>query len=412
MSASERSAARRRRVLFIAEAVTLAHVGRMVALARSLDPAKYDVCVASDPRYAPLVGVQSFPVRPISTISSARFFGALSRGTPIYDVQTLASYVEEDLALLRDFRPDLVVGDFRLSLDVSARLAGVRYVSVTNAYWSPYAQLRFPVPDIPLARILGPTIGQVVFDVIRPAAFALHARPMNAVRRRFGLPSLTSDLRDAYTRADRTLYADVPELVPCPNLPASHGFIGPVPWEPHVARPEWWNSVARHVPIVYVTLGSSGASELLPLVFDALQGLGVSVIAATAGRTSVSKLPPNVLVSDYLPGRVASERSSVVICNGGSPTSYQALSAGKPVIGIASNLDQYLNMARIEASGAGALLRAGGLTREVVTECVSRVLSDERFSVKASDLARAIARFPALELFPQLLAQMVDGISA
>ena len=42
---------RRRRILFVGEAVTLAHVARPFALARSLDAARYDVQFACDPRF-------------------------------------------------------------------------------------------------------------------------------------------------------------------------------------------------------------------------------------------------------------------------------------------------------------------------------------------------------------------------
>jgi UDP:flavonoid glycosyltransferase YjiC (YdhE family) len=141
-------AGRRRRVLFVAEAVTLAHVARCVTLARTLDPRAYEVRLARDPRYDRLIGDVPFPRVDIRTIPARRFFAALSRGTPIYGLADLTGYVAEDLALIEDFRPDLVVGDFRLSLAVSARLAGVGYVAIANGYWSPYARGPVPVPDI------------------------------------------------------------------------------------------------------------------------------------------------------------------------------------------------------------------------------------------------------------------------
>ena len=50
---------------------------------------------------------------------------------------SLDRYVEEDLRLIDSFRPDVVVGDFRVSLAISARKARIPYVNVTNAYWSP-----------------------------------------------------------------------------------------------------------------------------------------------------------------------------------------------------------------------------------------------------------------------------------
>src|SRR5690606_21714330 len=42
---------RRPRILFVAEAVTLAHVARPMMLAQRLDPARYDVSLATDGRY-------------------------------------------------------------------------------------------------------------------------------------------------------------------------------------------------------------------------------------------------------------------------------------------------------------------------------------------------------------------------
>ena len=46
----------RKKVLFIAEAVTLAHVGRMLTLASGLNPDQFEVLVAADPRYNKAIG--------------------------------------------------------------------------------------------------------------------------------------------------------------------------------------------------------------------------------------------------------------------------------------------------------------------------------------------------------------------
>ena len=60
------------------------------------------------------------------------FLDNLAKGRPVYDVNTLRSYVRADLALLEAVKPDLVVGDFRISLGVSARVAGIPYWTVTK----------------------------------------------------------------------------------------------------------------------------------------------------------------------------------------------------------------------------------------------------------------------------------------
>lgn len=108
-------AARRRRILFVAEAVTLAHVVRPFALAQSLDPSRYEVHFACDPRYNQLLGPLPFRHHAIHTIPSERFFGNLTQGR-FYAMRTLRKYVEADLRVLDEIAPDLVVGDLRISL--------------------------------------------------------------------------------------------------------------------------------------------------------------------------------------------------------------------------------------------------------------------------------------------------------
>jgi UDP:flavonoid glycosyltransferase YjiC (YdhE family) len=390
---------RKRRVLFVAEAVTLAHVARCVTLARALDPDRYEVRLACDGRYDHLIGAVPFPRVNIRTIADRQFFTALSRGTPIYRPDDLDGYLAEELALIDSFRPDVVVGDFRLSLAVSARLAGVGFIAIANGYWSPYATIRPPVPDIAITRLLGVRAAQRLFDLGHPAVSAWHAKAFNQFRVRHGLPPSAPDVRHAYTDADLTLYADLAELVPVADLPAQHRFIGPVPWSPAVALPSWWDRLPVDRPLVYVTLGSSGRSTLLPLVLEALADLPVVVVAATAGRIAPTRVPDNAFVSELLPGDRVAQRASLVVCNGGSPTGYQALAAATPVIGICGNLDQYLNMALVERAGAGLLLRGGNASAPLIRQAVRRALRDEAMLTRATELGRAIARCQPMQDF-------------
>ncbi|HMV72715.1 MAG TPA: glycosyl transferase family 1, partial [Pseudomonadales bacterium] len=147
------SARPKKRVLFVAEAVTLAHVARPMVLARALDPQRHTVEFAWDPRYARLFPEPDFPLHQITTIPGEQFEAALASGSPLYDVPTLRRYVEQDLQLLERLRPDVVVGDFRLSLAVSAAVAKVPYLNLSNVYWSPYTRQRFPMPELPVTRL-------------------------------------------------------------------------------------------------------------------------------------------------------------------------------------------------------------------------------------------------------------------
>jgi UDP:flavonoid glycosyltransferase YjiC (YdhE family) len=377
----------RKKILLVAEAVTLAHLARPLALAQLLDRERYEVHLASVAGHDAFFAGSTLRRWPIRSISSAQFLAALAAGKPVYDTATLEMYVVDDLRLLRELRPAVVIGDFRLSLSVSARLTRTPYVALSNAYWSPYVRQRYRVPDIPLSHVLPIPLADGLFRAVRPLAFALHTLPLNRVRRRHGLPSLGWDLRRIYTDGDRTLYADIPELFPARDLPPSHGYLGAVGWSPPLAAPPWWQHVDASRPVVYVTLGSSGQGALLPGVLRALAPLPVTVMVATAGRADPGAVPDHVHVADFLPGEAAARRSSLVICNGGSPTSQQALAAGVPVLGIAGNLDQFLNMGGIEAAGAGQLLRADRFDEQVLRRAAEFLLA----SAAAGEAARRIA---------------------
>ncbi|MEX0775767.1 MAG: nucleotide disphospho-sugar-binding domain-containing protein [Phycisphaeraceae bacterium] len=395
------------RILFVAEAVTLAHVARPAVLARALDLGRYEVHFACDRRGMDMLTEPSWQRHAIDTIASQVFLDRLAAGAPLYQRDELVAYIARDRQLLGQIKPAAVIGDFRLSLAVSAPLEGVPYINLTNAHWSPYAaQKRFPLPEHALARLLGPGLGQCVFDLARPVVFASHARTMNRLRREHGLP-LLGGLTDVYTWGDHVLYADVPELVATRKPPANHHYIGPVTWSPPNDPPAWWDRVPAQPPPIYVTLGSSGQVNLLPEILGSLADYSGQVMAATAGRIEVAQAPANARVAKYLPGEAAAARSAVVVCNGGSAPVYQALAQGTPVIGVASNMDQYLTMGAVERAGAGLLIRAGQANGRRVRLAVDRVVEQSSYRQSAGRLAEAIRQYDTGIIFNRLLASLV-----
>lgn len=397
----------RKKILFIAEAVTLAHVGRPLALAQALDRQRFDLHFACTDGYDFCFKDHDLVRWRIRSIPSERFLRALAAGQPVYDAATLAGYVEDDLRLLKAVQPDLVLGDFRLSLSVSARLQQVPYVALVNAYWSPYVRQHYTVPSLPLTRLLPIALANALFRLVRPLAFAAHTAPLNAVRRQYGLAPLGNDLRRIYTDADYTLYADIPDLFPASGLPSHHSYLGPVIWSPPLPPPDWWGALRDDRPIVYVTLGSSGQGALLAQVLRVLAPLPVTVLAATAGNVELASLSPNSYIAPFLPGEAVARRAALVICNGGSPTSQQALAAGVPVLGIAGNLDQFLNMHGIVAAGAGALLRADRFSAARLERTVKILLEHKEPRDNARKIGQAFARYHASERLAALLERLL-----
>jgi UDP:flavonoid glycosyltransferase YjiC (YdhE family) len=247
----------------------------------------------------------------------------------------------------------------------------------------------------------------LAFHSLAPMVLGWHARPMDELLGAHGLGGIGRDLRRVFTEADVTLYADIPALFP--DVPETLGrrFMGPVVWEPPTPAPHWWDRVPEDKPIAYVTLGSSGDPQAPGQIASWLAGMGYAVVLATAGRAELHGDDETVFVADYVPGLAASERADLVVCNGGSPTATQALLKGRPVLGIASNIDQFLNMRAVKAQGAGLCLRADSLNRGGFERAVNRLSG-----FRAMKAAQTFAAGPEPPDPARVLAAVIEELAA
>ena len=402
------------KVLFFAEGATLAHVVRPFALARELDVDRFAVTFCRPAAYVWLTRDASFALCDLVVQDSALFARRLRYGLPLYDLATLKAYVEADLELIDRFEPDVIVGDFRLSLSVSARLRGIPYVTICDAYWSPERPLYPPLPVLGFTPYLPLCLAERVFASVSGLALRLHARPLERLRARYGLPSFAHDLRRCYSDADLRLFATFRLLFPEIRSGADAAFIDPITWFPAMAgvAPD----LGSAEQLIYVTMGSSGDSRLLETLVPVLEDTGLPVVVTTAGkRLSLAPKRASTRVFDYLPGADVCRRARLVVCNGGSPTTSQALASGVPVLGIAQNMDQFLNMQAIESYGAGLCVRADRANRERLRVAVGRLLQQAAFADRAHELAASVKADAGAALFAAHLLRLCgrdrDGVA-
>jgi UDP:flavonoid glycosyltransferase YjiC (YdhE family) len=143
--------------------------------------------------------------------------------------------------------------------------------------------------------------------------------------------------------------------------------------------PDWWKDLDSSKRRIFITLGSSGQAQSLPMIIRALAKFDVEIIVALAGKRPEIPTPSNVFVTDFLPIDAACQDSHLVICNGGSPLVHSALSYGVPTIGIVCNNDQLLNMVHIQHRGAGLLLRYWNINEEKMTLAVNEILNNPSY---------------------------------
>jgi UDP:flavonoid glycosyltransferase YjiC (YdhE family) len=399
----------RKRILFLAEGATMAHFVRPLVLADSLDTSQYEIYFYAPARFFPYLRNKPFLAGELRTMSGEQFLANIGKGAPPFPPGVIRDYVKRDCELIRSIGPDLIIGDMRPSLPISARLEGASCAAIMNAYWSPYAKRRSILPSIPLTRVVPPSLLGPLYRVTEPLAFAIHVGQMNRVRKEFGIPPLPGDLRVMYTEADHVLYPDVPEFVPTSGLPKNHHYVGICQWAPPMPKPDWWKRMVDDPkPKAFIALGSSGAVRALPALLRALSKLSVSVVLATSGR-DIPATATGMYVADLLPLTETATRCKIVVSHGGSTGVYPAIAAGTPVLGIPSNADQQLSAAVLGESGAGLGVRVEEASEKRLLAALERLLSEPEYRLAAKRWAAVFDRYESGALFRKFVDETLSA---
>jgi UDP:flavonoid glycosyltransferase YjiC (YdhE family) len=390
------------KILFIGEAVSLAHISRPLVLANSLDKNIYELTFACDPIYKKFVNqYPEITYVPLTSISPEAFMKSLYYGKTIYDQKTLHSYVKDDVSLINAINPDLVIGDFRVSLSISANICQKPFFALANAHWSPFADNNFVSPETIYNKIFGLPISNFVFKHTYPMLFKQQAKPFNAVAKAYGQETAI-DIREMYTRGGKVLYLDPSELINMKSLPINHHFLGPIIYSPKINEPIWLNDLKNSSRNIYATFGSSGMAHLLPTVCQSIIETKCNAVITTANRVTIPE-HANIKQADYLPGELVLENSIMAICNGGSATVYQALSKGVPVIGIPQNMDQFLTMQIIEKNKLGIMLRPNQASEKNISKAINQILQDKTYTQNAQKSKNLFQNNATMKRFHMLL---------
>ncbi|WP_428387128.1 glycosyltransferase [Mucisphaera sp.] len=383
-----------KRILIFGEGISLAHVTRPLLLAKELRIRGHQVLFATGPKYASWVRDRGFQPVVVATSDPHGLYERLRQLKPMYLADELRESVRDDLDLIREFQPDLVLGDCRNSLRIATEITRTRYAAITNGNCGPWldAPIRSP-QGFPLNALIGrERVDRYLMPWIGPLGEKLVCKrlagPFATVQAEYGLSTRTRDLREVFISPDINLIADLPEFMPTSNLPPAAAYTGPLFWPDDLNHEATTRKVLEKIPsgqpLIYVTLGSTGINDP-----DLMTSLGTlnSQVLISGTEASTGDLPPNVHCTPFVSASHVLERASLVLCHGGNGSIYQALSHGLPVLTMPTFFDQEIQTDQLER------LRLG--------ECVSA----------AGDLPQAIKRWLAL-LSSEDLAGRLNHISS
>jgi UDP:flavonoid glycosyltransferase YjiC (YdhE family) len=300
------------------------------------------------------------PVGDASVLGNRELFGRMA---------TTAMLSSMD-SVLRDWQPDVVLRDpCEYASAVAAAPLGIPTVTVA----------------IGLAEVEWASI-----DVAAPALEAHRAGLVQELRR-----------SPYVTRFPAT-------LDPSP-FPDTRRFSEPLP-APHGALPDWWPGSSA--PLAYMSFGTvlghmTIASEVYRTALKAVNRLDARVLLTVGRRFDLSQIndvPGNVHVEAWVDQSEALGEAALVVCHGGSGTTFGALASGVPVVVVPLFADQFANGSRVHQVGAGLLIDADrntqgrrplGMGDAVhIRDAVETVLADGSYRESAGTVAAEMAAAP------------------
>ncbi|TMM13564.1 MAG: DUF1205 domain-containing protein, partial [Actinobacteria bacterium] len=188
--------------------------------------------------------------------------------------------------------------------------------------------------------------------------------------------------------------------------------------------PDWWGG--SEAPLVYVSFGTvlghmSLAADAYRTALRAVAGLDARVLL-TVGRqfdaSQLWELPANVHVESWVDQADALADADVVVCHGGSGTTFGALAVGVPLVVVSLFADQVVNGERVARTGAGVSLDTGrdieGNRRAIsahdaprIAEGIGTVRAQSSYRQRAQLVAAEMAAAPSVDtLLDALLATL------
>jgi len=213
-------------------------------------------------------------------------------------------------------------------------------------------------------------------------------------------------------------------IADAPYLTAFPASFDPSPW-PDTRRfrrptagggalPDWWPGDRR--PLVYVTFGSvighlPEATGVFRAALDAVAGLPVRVLLTVGWATDIAclgEIPENTHVEPWVAQSDVLAQAEVVLCHGGSGTTFGALAAGVPLVICPLFSDQAANGRVIEHAHSGVVVAgrtvAPGSLRGVGPEdveplraAVAHVLREPVYRHAAQRVAAELSAAPTLD---------------
>ena len=300
----------------------------------------------------------------------------------------------EDLLAAAENSDLMIAGELVFAAPLVAEKLGLKWVSEilspTSFFSAHDPSLLVNIPEVYRLRRAGWMLNRLILEAGKLASRHWW-EPVRQLRREIGLPVQCDPVfRDKFSR-DLVLAlfsTDLARLQPdWPKQTLQPGFVFFDRAAPGTGdSPQLAEFLAAgEAPIVF-TLGSTAVHHPGNFYEASLAAARqLRKRALLLGARSRDGVPTgDFLALNYAPYSQVFPRAAVIVHQGGSGTTGQALRAGRPQLIVPYGWDQPDNGARIERLGAGLCLARKDFSERTAAKALGRLLEDERFAAHAT----------------------------
>lgn len=352
-------------------------------------------------------------MEPRLTLQKIEDIYKLARGEkfkPAFSNGEMIQRVQNESSVLKLLGPVAVVTGSYPSIPVTCRVLNIPLVSVVQSTWLPdFFEHGGGATDRLRPAPIKAMVDRGILAFIKLGIKYFLLNSVNHAARHFNVPGYDSIFD--YWRGDITLVAEPPGFSGV-ALPPNYFFIGPLIPEDEFTLPEEIRNIPRDKPLIYFSMGSSGAPKIVASIIESFEGKPYRVIAPVKfqlARIPNVRIPSNVLVTDWVPALTVNKIADIAVIHGGIGTVMTAAMAGKPVVGIGMKMEQVANLACLERLGFAIRVRKSRNPSQGVQEAIGKLLKNESAKSKAAAFGGVVAGWDGPKLAAKRLFERYGG---
>jgi UDP:flavonoid glycosyltransferase YjiC (YdhE family) len=403
-------------LLFAPVTFDLAETTRMIEIAKGIanHPAACQVFniqfISNGGDLEHLIEEEGFPLErlePRFTPEKIEFFGKVDKGeifAPALSQKEMIALIDNEVKYLRELEPTAVITGSYVTIPVTCRILKIPLVWVIQSTWlEPFfrhgAGMTDTIRFAPIKKMADWMVWLFINFWIRYGFM----NPVNQAARHYGVKGYPSIFD--YWRGEVTLVAEPAEFTGV-KLPPNYTYTGPLIARQNFPIPDEIKDIPHDKPVIYFAMGSSGTAEIIAKIIESFAGKPYRVIAPVKdhlAKVPGVKIPPNVIVTGWLPAHEVNQLADLSLIHGGIGTVMTAAYAGKPVVGVGMQPEQVANLAALVRKGFAIRVPKSKDPSKKVLEAIQQLLNDEQAKRKAEEFSKVMEKWDGPKMAADLL---------